>query len=170
MSLSTRLTVAISGSRRVREEDLVFQLLDERAIYWMSCGYELHLHLADAQGVDILAIRWARARQTGDRTIFFASPDLFKCFEPEDGERKVWAADWTLDGYAAGPIRNGKMLSGEGCPVAGCSGADVLFAIRAPERPGRNRGTDNCREQARQRMIAIQTYTLSDGESEWVDG
>lgn len=168
MTLSSRLTVAISGSRRLRDARLVGDLLTERAIYFMSCGYELHLHLGDAQGVDALAIYWARSAAIASRSIFFASPDLYRGFEAAEGEQLILAADWTELGFAAGPIRNSKMLSGEGCPVAGCYGADVLFAIRAPEAPGRNRGTDDCRAQARQRMIAVQTYTVGAGESEWI--
>ena len=160
-----RLTLAISGSRTLTKRDPVWRVLDERAIYYLSIGYSLHLHLGDAQGVDALAIYWARERQIAESvTVFFASPDLLSCFDPMPHEQAILAADWRTDGFGAGPIRNAAMLSGDAlsgtrCSTRGCSGADVLLAIR--NRSALNRGTDNCVRQAINRHVAVQSYTMN---------
>lgn len=167
------LTVAISGSRTLTDRDSVWRVLDERAIYYLTIGYQLHLHLGDAQGVDALAIFWARERQIAThRTIFFASPDLFSCFDVLEGEQAIVAADWRADGPTAGPIRNQAMITGVTasnmyCVAPGCKGAEVLWAVRNAN--ALNRGTDNMIAQANSRNLAIQTYTMNGPVSEWVD-
>lgn len=165
----SRLTIAVSGSRTLRSRDLIWPLLDEMAVYYTCLGYDLHWHFGEAQGVDALALLWARDRGLTPRTIFFANLSLFCNFDLQAGEQAVAAADWDAQGLSAGPIRNAAMLSGEGCSLLGCKGVDVLFAIR-DGRPGKSRGTDNCREQAKARKIAAQTYTVEEGVAgEWLD-
>lgn len=158
------LVIAVSGSRTVRNAELIYQQLDDRAIYYMSMGYELHWHFGEAQGVDATALLWGRERSMTDRTIFFASGSMFRSFEPESGELTTLSADWDVEGRAAGVVRNTAMLTGRGCPLKGCRGADVLFAIRAPDGPMINRGTDNCRGQAKSMNLAVMTYTVGVGE------
>lgn len=160
------LTIAVSGSRSMRNADVVWPLLDERAIYYLTLGYELHWHFGEAQGVDALALLWARERQSAaDRTIYFASLEMFASFQSADArEHIVPAADWRVEGYAAGPIRNGAMLRGDACPVAGCKGVDVLFAIW----DGVSRGTNNTRMQARALNIPCMTYVVASGAG-WVE-
>lgn len=158
------LTIAISGSRTLRDKVQIYNFLDERAMYFAIRGYLLHLHLGDAQGVDATAIYWARERNAADRrTIFFANPLLIGCFDAQPGEECLVAANWQADGWGAGHIRNGSMLSGEivtgeRCSAPGCHGADVLLVIR--NRNALNRGTDNCIQQARTRNIAIHSLTV----------
>lgn len=161
-----RLTIAVSGSQSIRSADLIWPLLDERAIYYLTLGYELHWHLAEAQGVDAQALLWARERQSQvERTIYFASLEMFANLKPEPNEHVVPAGDWRVDGYAAGPIRSGAMLRGDACPVAGCKGADVLFAIWDGVSPG----TNNIRMQARALNIPCMTYVVSRSDIGWVE-
>lgn len=171
-----RLTIAVSGSRTIQSADLVYRLLDERAIHYLSSGYELHWHFGDAPGVDTLAFGWARERAMSPRTVFCASLEIWMGWQKGDigiagqwgvqeGETFVPSADWAKMGRQAGAIRNGAMLRGEGCPVVGCKGADVLFAIW----DGRSPGTLNARMQARGLNVACQTYTVTREEAGWVD-
>ena len=168
------LTIAISGSRTLRDRALIYSLLDERAMYFAIRGYLLHLHLGDAQGVDATAIYWARERNAADRrTIFFANPHLYACFDAQPGEECLVASSWESAGTGAGHIRNtamlsGETISGERCSTPGCHGADVLLAIRNSN--ALNRGTDNCIQQARTRNIAIHSWTVAGpAGGEWTE-
>lgn len=168
-----RLTIAISGSRTLRSADSVWPILDERAIYYLTLGYEPHLHLGDAQGVDALAIYWARERQIASHvTIYFANPHLASCFDARQNEQIIVAANWDTDGLGAGPIRNAAMLSGVSaagvaCRAPGCKGAELLWAVR--NASARNRGTDNCIAQARARSVMVQSYTMNGPADGWLE-
>lgn len=161
-----RLTITVSGSRSVRSADTIWPLLDERAIYYLTLGYELHWHFGEAQGVDAQALLWARERQSqAERTIYFASLEMFASFQATRNEYIVPAADWRVEGSPAGAIRNGAMLRGDACPVAGCKGADVLLVIWDGVSPG----TNNTKMQARALNIPCMTYIVSRSDIGWVE-
>jgi hypothetical protein len=111
--------ILVCGGRDYRDADAVFATLDAiNAVQPITQIIE-----GGATGADRLALAWAIKRKV---------------------EVKTFCAEWTLNGRAAGPIRNRKMLD-EGKP-------DKVVAF-----PG-GRGTANMVEQAKSAGVPVALY------------
>lgn len=130
------MIVAVTGGRDyVPKRADIAQL---RAYWRILQGAELRVGDCPA-GVDA----WIRGH----------APDVLDCLDVP-----VFRADWTRHGNAAGPIRNGEMLRGEG-HTGKLAEALLVF-------PG-GRGTSDCKEQAER--LGIQIYRVDLGSYRWYD-
>ena len=146
----SQITVAVSGSRAIKDRGYVWAILDYELTEWACKGIEVRLSLGDAAGVDASAIAWARDRGVG-HTVYFASGPAYEraladaALLLENGEQVSWelelASDWAKDGERAGTIRNSAMLKG----------ADILIAIH----DGLSPGTRDAIAQAKMRSVFI---------------
>ncbi len=173
--------IAVSGSRSIAspanprdgadivrylaELERVRAILDERAIYYISQGYEIEFHLGDAVGVDRAALEWARERSI-KRVVFFADRKGYEFWRqsanmrewPPAMEYGVLASDWDRDGKMAGPVRNHAMIAGAHEDADGravkVAKADLLVAVW----DGTSRGTRNAMATARNANVFIHQY------------
>ncbi|MFA4971540.1 MAG: DUF2493 domain-containing protein [bacterium] len=117
------MRVLVCGGRDYANRERVFEVLDK---LHAERGIDALIHGA-ARGADTLAAQWVL------RTFHIA--DVFKC------DLFSFPANWDRDGYAAGPIRNRRMLD-EGKP-------DLVVAF-----PG-GKGTEDCVRQARKAGVEV---------------
>lgn len=78
--------VAVTGGRDYRDRATLYRVLDAEAA---TDGIAVLVHGGCPSGADALADAWAEERKVS---------------------RRIFRADWSKHGPAAGPIRNGEML------------------------------------------------------------
>jgi hypothetical protein len=115
------MNVVVTGSRDFKDSALVFKTMD----LFYHCIQ--NLFVGDAKGVDYFCYTWAVQRSVN---------------------YQMFTADWTMNGRAAGPMRNKDMLTSankktpENYPL-------ILLAF-----PG-GIGTENCVKQAKAMDIQV---------------
>jgi hypothetical protein len=135
------MIVAVSGWRDWDDPIFVIGHLHR---YRRDFGGALHVRVGCAAGVDKVVRDWLRVQQ-----------DMYR----RPVSHTVYYADWANLGRAAGPIRNGQMLRGEGSgdEVFPNVLADVLLAFPQPgvkmRSPGS--GTAGCVLEAHQIGISL---------------
>jgi YspA, cpYpsA-related SLOG family len=118
------LKVLVTGSRDLTDHQLVYDALDE---LWVKNMPLIVIH-GDAKGADSFADAWATYREhvTPVRVI----------------------ADWSNDGFSAGPTRNDRMLA---------LGPDVVLAFF--KEGAKNSGTTHMVGISRAAGVHVITYT-----------
>lgn len=116
--------VLVCGSRRYEDRDTVNRVLDAQLA---KRGKRMILITGGAVGADNLALQWAMSRKV---------------------DHVVRYAHWEIEGKAAGPIRNRRMLRLKPKIV-------IAFMVTTP---GENRGTNDMCDIADQAGIKVKRF------------
>lgn len=121
--------VLVTGSRDWTDAETVYAALNNELTIASESGnymYMVIIHGACPSGADLLASNWVKGVQN----------QPFPVFE------SAHPANWTVNGKAAGPMRNQMMVD---------LGADICLAFPTPE----SRGTIHCMRAAEKSGIPV---------------